>query len=137
MVCVQGRWIPCVRNKGHSDHIISIAFSYASDSSRFASASWDGMVYLWDGRTGARIAILQSRSSNATSAVFSPNNLTLASTYIDGKVWLWNGNTGAPIAIPNDHCSAKSPPDCLRLTPPSETIEHWDESTGYITTFCP
>jgi WD40 repeat protein len=55
----------------------SVVFS--PDGTKLASASDDGTVRLWDGQTGAEIAVLQGHSDLVNSVVFSPDGTKLAS----------------------------------------------------------
>jgi len=81
--------------RGHSDEVRRIVFS--PEGSRLASASGDGTVRLWDGRTGARVATHGGHSSELAHIIFSPDGSILASA-CQTMAALWDGTTGAHIA---------------------------------------
>jgi WD40 repeat protein len=57
----------------------------------------DKTVRLWDGQTGAEIAVLRGHSDWVNSVVFSPDGTKLASASDDRNVRLWDGQTGAKL----------------------------------------
>src|SRR5439155_4396735 len=63
---------------------MAIAFNHAGDL--LASAGWDGMLRLWDPRTGKQ---LFSTISWSASPRFSPDDRLLAADFRDGKLGLW------------------------------------------------
>jgi len=81
--------------RGHSDEVRRIVFS--PEGSRLASASGDGTVRLWDGRTGAHVATHGGHSSELAHIVFSPDGSILASA-CHIMATLWDGTTGVCIA---------------------------------------
>ena len=66
--------------RGHSDNVISVAFS--SDNRTLASGSWDNTVKLWDMQTPEADSLAQLRSIHCTDRIysigFSPDGRMLA-----------------------------------------------------------
>src|SRR5690349_6371672 len=86
---MQERWSDCLQTlEGHSSFVRSVAFSH--DSTRLASASWDGTVKVWDARSGACLSTLEGHSSSVSSVAFSHYSTRLASASYDCKVKVWD-----------------------------------------------
>lgn len=87
--------------KGHSDEVISLAFSPNTQS--LASGSMDKTIRLWDVETGARQHVLtdenwiddRNRNTGITSVLaFNQNGETLATGTQRGRIHLWNTTIG-------------------------------------------
>jgi WD40 repeat protein len=65
--------------KGHTDHVISVAFSGAGD--RLASASYDHTVRVWDAKTGQALHTLKGHTSGVTSVAFSNDGSCLETSH--------------------------------------------------------
>ncbi|KAI9167899.1 ABC multidrug transporter atrF [Paramyrothecium foliicola] len=80
---------------GHREDVIYVAIS--PDNNTVASGSSDGMVCLWDGRTGAMRQILSERhDGNVIGLVFSRTAKYLVSASIDNCSFVWElGSTGS------------------------------------------
>jgi len=72
--------------------ILSTAFS--PDGTLIASASADGLVRLWDARTGQRVHALKGHQRQVASVAFSADGKRLVSTCFDGRVCLWDVHAG-------------------------------------------
>lgn len=80
------------------DSVSSARFS--GDGSRIATASSDGRVRLWDGRTGTLLAAMRhGHSALPENFTFSADDRFIA-TSTAGVVRLWDGRTGAAIGMP-------------------------------------
>jgi WD40 repeat protein len=85
-------WKPLIAIlRGHGSPVHSIKFS--ADGSRFASASRDPTIRLWDGITGTLIAILKGHVLSIKSLAFSPDSSGLTSASDDGVVRLWDDHS--------------------------------------------
>jgi WD40 repeat protein/serine/threonine protein kinase len=70
----------------------SIAFS--GDGRYLATAGGNGLVSIWDPKTGNLIRVLRGHSAYVTCVAFSPDGRRLASCGQDGTVVLWDAETG-------------------------------------------
>lgn len=71
-----------------ADKINSVAFSPDDEGSRLATAT-SHAIYVWDTKTGAKLRVLHSPSSNVRSVAFAPDMTYLASGSFDNGVHLW------------------------------------------------
>jgi WD40 repeat protein len=87
-------WSACLQTlEGHSDWVLSVAFSH--DSTRLASASDDSTVKIWDASSGACLQTLEGHSDWVLPVAFSHDSTRLASASIDSTVKIWDTSSGA------------------------------------------
>ncbi|KAJ2785003.1 hypothetical protein GGI15_002069 [Coemansia interrupta] len=81
-------------NGQHSSGLTHV--SYAASGALVASASQDGSVKLWDGRSGTCVRTLDRAHEGraATSAIFTRNSKYLLTTGLDSMVRLWDVASG-------------------------------------------
>ena len=121
--------------EGHSDIVLSVAYSSAGD--RIVSASQDKTIRLWDAQTGAQLHTFQDESS-VNSAAFSPDGRIIISGSNGGILQLWDARTGLSIASHDAHFlrvrSVAYTPDGHHAASGSNdrTVKLWDVSSGNI-----
>lgn len=119
--------------KGHTSRVSSVAFS--PDEFTLASGSWDDTVFLWDVRSGDKLAEF-IRPNNVTSLAFSPDGKMLASGAWDKIVIIWDINSGSALHRLEGHTGwvnsvAFSPIDSLLASGSDDhTIILWDTRSG-------
>ena len=72
--------------KGHSSWVYTVAVS--SQSQIFASASYDGIIKLWNLDTGSLIKTIQAHGDAVSSLAIGPDGQTLASGSWDNRIKL-------------------------------------------------
>lgn len=77
---------------GHSDMVLSLAFSRNGET--LASASADRTVNLWDVQTGRVKQTMRGHTSSVWSVAMSPDGKMLASGSLDGTFRLWDTQNG-------------------------------------------
>src|SRR5262249_46003029 len=88
----------------HSDVVSQVCFS--PDGRYIASASWDGIVGLWDSSTGKEVRTYRGHTGNVNSVAFSPDGESLASAGADHQVKVWDVMTqqeGRRVQFPYAH----------------------------------
>lgn len=78
---------PLARLTGHQQPVNHLAFS--PDGRRFASASFDKKIKVWDGRTGTFLATLNGHVGAVYQVAWSADSRLLVSASKDSTVKLW------------------------------------------------
>jgi WD40 repeat protein len=123
---------------GHSGPVRSVA--YSPDGRWLASASDDGMVKLWEARSGQLVRPIADRDSSVSAVAaiaFSPDGACLAGAVIeDATVRIWDTATGHQLHQLRGHTGNVTrvvfSPDGGRLATASEdrTVRVWATDTG-------
>jgi WD40 repeat protein/tRNA A-37 threonylcarbamoyl transferase component Bud32 len=75
--------------QGHTGLVTSLVFS--PNGKRLCSAGEDGVVKLWDSRTGQEALTLRGHPGVVRSVAFSPDARLLAAAGDDGTITIWDG----------------------------------------------
>jgi WD40 repeat protein len=77
--------------QGHTDDVWGVAWS--PDGRILAARQWNGVVYLWNAKTGEQVGSLVSNPkerNDVNGLAWSPDGRMLASAHQDGKIRLWH-----------------------------------------------
>ena len=80
----------------HDAAVLCAAIS--PDGESIAASDQDGMIRIWDARTGQQLRSFRAHAKHARSIAFSPDGLRLASGGWDGTVKVWDAQTGGLMA---------------------------------------
>ncbi|KIM99418.1 hypothetical protein OIDMADRAFT_56552 [Oidiodendron maius Zn] len=86
---MRNKWNACLQTfEGHKTAVMSAAFTH--NSTRLASASWDGTVKIWDINSGECIQTLGGDDAKAQSITFSHDSTRLTSASGDDTIKIWD-----------------------------------------------
>ena len=120
--------------RGHSDRILSVAFS--PNGQMLASGSADRTIRLWNPHTGKSLKTLQGHRSWVWGIAISPDNKFLASGSYDHTVKVWDLESGECSQTLQGHPSSVL---AVRFSPDGKTlfssgydkiVKHWKLETG-------
>jgi WD40 repeat protein/serine/threonine protein kinase len=120
----------------HDAAVLGVAIS--GNGQRIASCSQDGIIKVWDARTGQQLWSRTGHTSHARSVAFSPDGRWLASAGYEGTVKTWDAQTGQELlTIPHGQwvSSVAFSPDGRYLTAAGTKeqearVKIWDAATG-------
>ncbi len=80
----------------HHNRFVHSAF-FSPDGRFVVTASWDGIVRIWDVVSGIPVTKPIRHEGNVNSAVFSPNGEYVVTASSDSTARVWNASTGEPL----------------------------------------
>jgi WD40 repeat protein/tRNA A-37 threonylcarbamoyl transferase component Bud32 len=124
--------------RGHSRGVIGLA--YSPDGRRIASASFDGLVKLWDSTTGEETLTIRGHKGTVLAAAFSPDGGRIASAggVGDPTVRVWDAQSGKEqLRLAGHELAVRAvafSPDGRRISSAGgnndATVRIWDSHTG-------
>ncbi len=118
-----------------TSYVTTWAASFSPDGARFASATLENKIRLWDTTTGKELGALRGHEDYVRSIAFSPEGALLATGSADKTIKFWDIDTGEEPTVVHDHeddvRSVAFSPDSARLATCSRsTVTLWDVVTG-------
>jgi WD40 repeat protein len=81
----------------HGDCVIAVA---ALHDERMVTGSYDGLLRLWDLKTGVVLKKMEGHRSRVRALAVSPDGQWIASGDESGELIAWDGKTGEPLNLP-------------------------------------
>jgi WD40 repeat protein/predicted Ser/Thr protein kinase len=88
-------------------HPIIYAMALSPDGTRVACGGDDGVVPVWDTRTGEKVAVCRGHRTKVLSATFRGDGSRLLTTSHDGTVRQWDARTGREVEPPYERHTAE------------------------------
>jgi WD40 repeat protein len=118
------------RYKGHSDGVLSAAFS--PDGRQVLTASADRTARLWDLPSAKEVIRFEGHTDNVTSAEFSADGKAILTTSLDHSARVWDAHSGRPIATFEAHVTSATfaPDGGTVLTASDDAARVWGVASG-------
>jgi len=84
--------------------VMAVAFNH--DRSQLATGHEDGVIRIWDPRTGELLRTFLGHTNKIWAAAFNPDGTRLATGSLDKTVRIWNPDTGEHLATLTGHSEA-------------------------------
>ncbi|KAG2054937.1 WD40 repeat-like protein [Suillus hirtellus] len=78
----------------HGDRVVAVAVFNSSYGERMVTGSYDGMLRLWDLKTGVMLKMMEGHRSRVRALAVSRDGQWIASGDESGELTTWHGNTG-------------------------------------------
>lgn len=105
--------------------------AYSPDGQCIVTASNNGVISLWNAKTGELVAKMKGHAKGINYVAFSPDGKYLVSASEDTTVRIWNVETGVEIMTLDQNsgrvlCATFSPDGKHVITAPDDVIRIWD-----------
>jgi WD40 repeat protein len=119
---------------GHADSVLDCAVS--ADGAMIVSASDDGTLKVWDGRSGAERLTLSGHAGGAKRCAVSADGATIVSASSDQTLKVWDGRSGAERLTLSGHagvvsgCAVSADGATIVSASSDQTLKVWDGRSG-------
>jgi WD40 repeat protein/transcriptional regulator with XRE-family HTH domain len=118
---------------GHAQSVYSVAAS--QDGKRLASASRDGVVKIWESKSGQQMLSFPAHNGQVFSLTFSPDGTRLATASDDGTAKMWDVASSQQLLVVNHGAPLSAvafSPDGKQLATAGAdaAVRVWDSSSG-------
>jgi WD40 repeat protein len=119
---------------GHAEWVSGCAIS--ADGATIVSASYDGTLKVWDGRSGAERFTLSGHEGVVSGCAVSADGATVVSASDDGTLKVWNGGSGAERFTLGGHtremnsCAVSADSSTIISVSDDGTLKVWDGHSG-------
>ncbi len=124
--------------KGHTDYVLSVAFSRDRRSLVSGGGGYDRSVRVWDIESGTQRMVLEGHQGWVLAVAVSPNGRYIASASNDETIKIWEMSTGKLLRTLEGHKGAVRSiafaPDNNTIYSGSmdRTIKEWEVETGRL-----
>jgi len=119
---------------GHADSVLGCAVS--ADGATIVSASEDGTLKIWDGRSGAERLTLRGHAGVVKRCAVSADGATIVSASDDNTLKVWDGQSGAERFTLSGHvagvngCAVSADGVTIVSASSDSTLKVWDGWSG-------
>jgi WD40 repeat protein/serine/threonine protein kinase len=112
------------------------AIAYSPSGDRLACGTSEGVIHIWEPRSGTPLQSWKGHEESITQLVFHPDGARLASSSLDDAVILWDTQTGKPL---QQHKRHKTDVFCIQFAAAGNqlisggadgTLQVWDVDAG-------
>ena len=127
---------PLITLSGNTDTVNCAVFSPVKDDARLATVTEDGLIKIWDAKSGEELLRLPAQSGPIIKVAFSPDGARMVTAQSDNTAKVWDAATGDELLTLSGHndivLAVAFSPDGAKIATGSvdETAKLWDAGTG-------